>query len=178
MTDQELIDQIVKSDDRSAFGTLLGRYQSAVRAFLRRLTRGNFTHADDLAQETFIKVWAGLSQFRGQSTLKTWILGIAYNQWRNHQRKESRWSDTGEADESRIATDDPTPVLDLKQDLQLAFQSLSEVEQHVFHLGYEQGFTHSEIAGTLDIPIGTVKTHLLRGKVKLREKLAIWRTTK
>jgi RNA polymerase sigma-70 factor (ECF subfamily) len=177
VTDSELIARVLVSDDRAAFGELVRRHQSAVRHFLRQLAGGDGALADDLAQETFVQAWRGLARFRGGSAFSTWLLGIAHNHWRNARRRAR----TVSVEPGHLAalepTPSPAPLSDLKQDLAQALRTLTADEQSVFHLCYQQGLSHSEIAGVLDWPLGTVKTHLNRGKDKLRPLLASWNPT-
>ena len=86
--DSELIVRVVAFDDRTAFGELVTRHQSAVRNFIRHLTGGDAALADDLAQETFIQAYRSLPHFRGESAFPTWLLGIAHNRWRNARRQQ------------------------------------------------------------------------------------------
>jgi RNA polymerase sigma factor (sigma-70 family) len=171
--ESELIARVLASDDRAAFGELVCLHQSAVRQFLRTLTRGDAAWADDLAQDTFVQAHRKLRQFRGDAAFSTWLLGIAYNHWRNarrRQREHTPLDDTAPDDAARTATQQ----VDLRHDLAFALRALSADEQLAIHLGYQQGKSHSEIAALLDWPLGTVKTHLARGKEKLRQRLAAW----
>jgi len=86
-SDLERITRVVVEDDRAAFGELVQMHQSAVRAFLRQLTRGDAAWADDLAQETFVIAYNTLARFRGDSAFSSWLLGIAHNQFRNARRQ-------------------------------------------------------------------------------------------
>ena len=86
--DSELVARVLASDDREAFAEIVRRHQSPVRRFLRNLTRGDEALADDLAQDTFIRAWKGLSRYGGQAGLGTWLMGIAHNLWRNARRKD------------------------------------------------------------------------------------------
>ena len=79
VTDEQLIARVVVQDDRHAFGELVRRHQSTVRATLRRLTAGNHALADDLAQETFIRAARSLHGFRGDARFSTWLNRIAIN---------------------------------------------------------------------------------------------------
>jgi RNA polymerase sigma-70 factor (ECF subfamily) len=173
-TDSELISLAVSSDDVGAFGELVRRHQSAVRRFLRHLARGNDSLADDLAQETFLQAHRGLSRFRGDAPFLTWILGIAHNHYRNACRRR-RDEVPLEADEARMVY---APSLerrtDLRQDLSAAMDRLTPDEQLAVRLAFENGLSHSEIAALLQWPLGTVKTHLARGKDKLRELMSAW----
>lgn len=172
--DAELIARVLVSDDRRAFGDLVLRHQSAVRHFLQQLTGGNAALADDLAQETFLQAYRGLRRFRGDAAFSTWLLGIAHNHWRNARRRE-RVRAPMEAAETTVPTVDATVAAsDWKSDLAAAWPQLSHEEQLALHLGYRQGLAHTEIATVLDWPLGTVKTHLARGKEKLRRLLSVW----
>ncbi len=177
MTDPELISRALVSDDHAAFGDLVRRHQSAVRHFLRHLTGGNAALADDLAQETFVQAWHGLARFGGSSLFSTWLLGIAHNHWRNARRRHR----TVPLEPEHLATLEPAPssapLSDLRYDLSRALRSLAPEEQAALHLCYQQGLSHSEIAGVLQWPLGTVKTHINRGRDKLRPLLASWNPT-
>jgi len=174
VTDAELIARALVTDDRSAFGELVRRHQSAVRHFLRHLTGGNAALADDLAQETFVQAWRGLTRFAGHAAFSTWLLGIAHNHWRNARRRER----TVPVEPEHLAALEPVPAAtsasDLKTDLARALAQLAPEEQTVLHLCYQQGLSHREIADVLQWPLGTVKTHVNRGKEKLRPLLASW----
>lgn len=173
MTEAELIARATRSDDRNAFGSLVVLHQSSVRHFLRRLTDGDVARADDLAQDTFMEAFRQLTRFQGRSSLSTWLLGIAHNLWRNDRR---RVRPVTLEPEHLAAAQVPSTVAasDLRHDLEQALRRLAPEEQSVAHLFYQQGLTHEEIASVLDMPLGTVKTHLNRGREKLRTTLAPW----
>jgi RNA polymerase sigma-70 factor (ECF subfamily) len=174
VSDSDLIVRVVAANDRAAFGELVRRHQSAVRQFLRHLTRGDAAQADDLAQETFVHAWRGLARFRGAASFSTWLLGIAHNQWRNARRRTRGHTPFEAQHEAELAVSSAAPLADLQQDLSAALQQLDADEQLALHLAYQQGLSHSEIAALLDWPLGTVKTHLARSKEKLRQLLAAW----
>jgi RNA polymerase sigma factor (sigma-70 family) len=174
VNDAELIARVLVDDDRAAFGELVRRHQSAVRNFLRHLTRGDAALADDLAQETFVQAWRGLARFRGEASFSSWLLGIAHNHWRNarrRKREQVQWTDAGVPERAVPAT---AAFSDLQHDLAAALRRLSPDEQLALHLCYQQGLSHAEIAALLDWPLGTVKTQLARSKEKLRPLLAAW----
>jgi len=177
VADTELIVRVIGTDDRDAFGELVQRHQSSVRRFLRYLTRGNAAWADDLAQETFIRAYQNLSRFRNEASFSTWLLGIAHNQFRNDRRKQRQSQTEDVSNEliaSSISVESEAPHSDLKHDLDAALRQLSQDEQAALHLCYRQGLSHHEAASVLDSPIGTLKTHLARGKEKLRQYLSAW----
>jgi RNA polymerase sigma factor (sigma-70 family) len=172
-SDAELIARALLNDDRASFGELVLRHQSAVRQFLRHLTRGDAAMADDIAQETFVQAWRGLAGFRGAASFSTWLLGIAHNHWRNARRRK-RDHTTAHHEDSTAAIASGVALADLQHDLTAALRQLDPDEQLALHLAYQQGLSHSEIAALLDWPLGTVKTHLARSKDKLRHLLAAW----
>ena len=177
MTDPELIARVLVSNDHAAFGELVRRHQSAVRHFLRHLSGGDAALADDLAQDTFVQAWHGLARFQGTSSFSTWLLGIAHNHWRNARRKPR----TVSVEPEHLAALEPVPssapLSDLRHDLDRALRTLAEEERTALHLCFQQGLSHSEFAVVLQWPLGRVKTHLNRGKVKLRPLLASWNPT-
>lgn len=162
--DVELIARVVATDDRVAFGELVQRHQSAVRRFLRHLTSGDAALADDLAQETFVQAYRGLARFRGDANFATWLRGIAHNHWRNARRRARRTQWVTENELPDEAAPSPARAIELKHDLAQALGALSPDEQTAVHLCYQQGLSHNEIATVLDWPLGTVKTHLARGR--------------
>lgn len=175
--DIDLIARVLASDDRRAFGSLVQRHQAPVRAFLTRLTRGDHAHADDLAQDTFIQAYRSLGRFRGGSQFRTWLLGIAFNQFRSAARRHQNAPEPLDAaNESRVAEPVPasTAASDLQQDLATAVATLSPEQQTVIHLCYQEGLSHTEASCVLNWPLGSVKTHLLRAKEQLRHHLSAW----
>lgn len=181
ISDLDLIVRVLTDDDHHAFGELVRRHQSAVRAFLRRLTRGQYALADDLAQETFIEAHRALAKYRGGAAFSTWLLGIAFNRFRQNRRRTPA-TETWEGEASLMAaTSDviasaPSPAREvaLQQDLTAALARLSEDERVAIHLCYDSGLTHEEAAAVLECPLGTLKSHVWRGKEKLKAYLHAW----
>ena len=172
-TDADLIARVLSREDHNAFGELVRRHQSPVRAFLARMTRGDAHLADDLAQETFLKVWQKLHTFRGGSRFSTWLFSIAFNEFRmaSRRRKELALEDM---DESQLESEGPAAARDrhLRMDLTEALKLLSSSERAAVVLCCQNGLSHEEAAQVLDCPLGTVKTNVLRGKEKLRRRLS------
>ena len=173
-SDLDLVASVLTNDDHEAFENLVRRHQSAVRNFLRHLTRGDAALADDLAQDTFLQAYRSLRRFRGTASFSTWLLGIAHNHWRNARRKQRDHDPFDESTATEASTGPTARASDLRHDLSLALRELTADEQLALHLGYQQGLSHGEIAALLDWPLGTVKTHLARSKDKLRHLLAAW----
>jgi RNA polymerase sigma-70 factor (ECF subfamily) len=172
-SDAELILAVLERDDRGAFSQLVSRHQSKVRAVLRRLTRGNDALADDLAQETFVLAWRNLKAFRFEARFSTWIYRIAFNAWQSEARRkrEVLMDIDGEAPPAGSEAFDEMPDVASRVDLERAMAVLSDGERAAIAACYYADLSHEEAAVALGIPVGTVKTHVLRAKAKLRARL-------
>ena len=168
-SDTALVARVVADDDRGAFELLVRRHQSAVRNFLRRLARNDNERANDLAQETFIKMYEGLHSYRGAARFSTWLYRIAYHTFLNDQRGR-RADDEFSEDVHGERTDTTAAVTDTL-DVDRALERLPVRQRAVFDLHYKKGMTHSEIAEALELPLGTIKSDLARGHEKLKEWL-------
>ena len=92
LSDISLVAQVAVFHNRRAFDQLVRKYQSPVRRFLLNLTLGNETLSDDLAQDTFLKAYTHITQFRGVASFQTWLFRIAYNVFYDYKRKEGgKW---------------------------------------------------------------------------------------
>lgn len=168
-SDTALVARVIANDDRGAFELLVRRHQSAVRNFLRRLARNDFERANDLAQDTFIKMYQGLHSYRGTARFTTWLFRIAYHTFLNDQRGRQQDEEFSEDDHGSVA--DTTTHLGLSLDVDRALERLPVRQRAVFDLHYKKGMTHSEIAEALELPLGTIKSDLVRGHEKLKEWL-------
>ena len=186
LTDAQLIARVVVHDDRNAFSELVRRHQSAVRTTLRRLTAGNHALADDLAQETFMLAYRNLKSFRQEAQFSTWLYRIATNAFLADARKRKEEL-LGDRDQDLAADDDEAGDrpgegassdhargASLRIDMDRALGVLSEAERAAIVQCYHNDLSHEEAAVVLDCPIGTVKTHILRAKAKLKTRLAAW----
>src|SRR5438132_4106209 len=180
VSDAQLIARVVVSDDRHAFGELVRRHQSVVRATLRKLAGGNAALADDLAQETFLLAYRKLKQFRQEARFSTWLYRIAYNVFLADARrmKELPMPEDGDPAELAQADDTSSPSVSrqasLSIDLERAMSVLSEAERAAIVQCYHNDLSHEEAAVVLGCPVGTVKTHILRAKQKLKARLGAW----
>jgi RNA polymerase sigma-70 factor, ECF subfamily len=159
-----------------AFAELLRRHQGKVRGLLLRLC-GDRTLADDLAQEVFLRAYRGLWGFEGRSSFGTWLYRISYNAYLNHSTRVRKWSSLPTAYDAETAAPDDAlspPRADLRRDLEAAVATLPQRYRGVVVLYYLQDLSYPEIAEILDVPLGTVKTHLHRAKRLLRAKLHGW----
>jgi RNA polymerase sigma factor (sigma-70 family) len=175
--DSELITRCVTLNETAAFGELVLRHQSAVRRFLRHLTGGNGALADDIAQETFLQAHRGLERYRGGSRFDVWLLGIAYNLFRNASRRRRLENRAPEADVDGLEAPATGRLADLRQDMAAALEQISPDERLALRMSFQMGLSHGEIASALGWPVGTVKTHIARGKERLREMLLPWKVS-
>ncbi len=173
LTDADLVARVLLDDDQHAFGELVRNHQSAVRGLLRQLTRADVALADDLAQETFIRAYKNIRSFRGEAKFSTWLYRIAYNCFREDARKRKELVGI---DETQLAAEQDPKTVDpaLRHDLMHALQLLPLHERSAILLCCQNGLSHDEAARVLDIPLGTVKTNVLRGREKLKKTLAAW----
>jgi RNA polymerase sigma-70 factor (ECF subfamily) len=166
-TDTPLVHR-ARTGDTAAFGALVREHQSKVRGFLRRLTRGDAALADDLAQETFLEAHRKIAQYRGDGTFSAWLCGIAWSRFLMERRKRK---------------EEPVETLDLLEpaefasasaarlDLEKAMAQLAPAERAALTLCYAFGHSHGEAAEILNLPLGTIKSHVLRGREKLKALL-------
>lgn len=159
----------VSAGSERAFNTLIDRHQQAVRAFLRRLTWRD--EAEDIAQETFLAAWSQAHTFRGQANVRSWLFAIAWRKAKDAQRSwfRRRQRDTDYQDMAINETSETAPELRLAIDHALA--TLSIQQRAALMLCLAHGFTHEEAAAALDMPLGTVKSHVARGRERLQEIL-------
>lgn len=164
---EALIVNLARGGDRKAFEELVRRHQSPVRNFMRRCARDN-SLADDLAQQTFLKVWLNIRNLKEAKAFAAWLKKIAISIWLQHLRKNDVLTHSEElADTSSI--EQPTPGIAL--DLNSALATLPEIVQLCIVLSYQEGMSHNEIVEATDIPLGTVKSHIKRGSERLRQLL-------
>jgi len=180
--DAALVARCLAGDDRHAFNVLVRRHQGAVRALLRRLTKGDEAWADDLAQETFIQAHRKLNQFRGDARFGTWVYRIAYNTFlmalRSRKTEESLDEMAPIADrdddDNGVEVQTEAAEADMQMDLARAMQQLSTAERAAIAQCYYLDRSHEEAAYALDCPVGTVKSHIARAKQKLKAYLKVW----
>ena len=154
-----------RAGDRGAFARLVRMHQQGVRGFLRRAC-GNFAEADDLAQDTFLSAWERIGQFRGESSLRSWLCGIAWRKLLASRRSTSRarkrdaaYHDLSEGDG---ALDSAVRVA-----LAKALAALPLDQRACVAMCLAAGYSHTEAALALEMPLGTVKSHVLRGRERL-----------
>jgi RNA polymerase sigma-70 factor (ECF subfamily) len=167
--------------DRGAFDELVRRYQGQVVNLARAMTASDLD-LDDMAQETFVRVWRGLKAFRGDSSFRTWLYGIAMNVIRTHRVRRStlrsRFWSASSADEGDPLERLPShesgveQAVIMRDGIDRALRSLPEELREALVLRDIQGLEYREIADALGIPIGTVESRIFRARQRLRPLLA------
>lgn len=165
-----LINKVVVSGDKDAYGQIVERYQRQIRNFLLNITAGNKTLSYELAQETFIKAYLSLHTFINKARFSTWLTRIAYNLFYDYVNKQN--GNTTSIDEysfleSEYKTDDTL----LKSDIYKALETLKPNERGVITLYYLENYSIKDICKIMDMPDGTVKSHMRRAKEHLKAYL-------
>ena len=156
-----------RGGSQAAFREIVARHQQAVRSFLRRAL-DEPADADDLAQETFLAAWTSLGRYRGQASLRSWLCAIAWKKRLTHSRSRRRSANREGATDAPATVE---PSLDQTLDLQAALRRLPEAQRAAVALCLGGGFSHAEAAEALGAPIGTIKSHVERGRARLAAAL-------
>lgn len=184
--DWPLVQQVRQGDVR-AFSVLVEKYQDRLFNSTLRLC-GNYSDACELTQEAFLRALRGITGFRGEAKFYTWLFRIALNLIRSHQRRAGRKhfsSLDGPNGKLEIASqaagllgrdcaDPAQQALEAERNLKVAaaLGRLAEQYRTVVVLRDVEGLDYQEIAQTLDVPVGTVKSRVHRGRLALRGYLA------
>jgi len=186
-TDSQFLERL-RLREAAAFEQLVAERSSDVYALLYRLTT-DAEEARDLTQETFLRAYQSIDRFRGEADLKTWIYRIAVNQarnrwrwWRRRRRDATVSLDaSGERGEQPLAAslrdedaanpEEETLAHERENRLREALLSLRRAYREAVILRDVEGLSYEEVAATLQINIGTVKSRIARGRLELRRKL-------
>ena len=170
-SDAELVAFTLAGNPES-FAQIVTRYQSLVCA-LTYSACGDLSRSEDLAQETFLRAYKNLRSSRGEARFSTWLYRIAYNCFREEARKRKELVGI---DEAQLQAEHDPQTVDpaLRHDLARALELLPVHERSAIVLCCQNGLSHDEASRVLDIPLGTVKTNVLRGREKLKKMLAGW----
>jgi RNA polymerase sigma-70 factor, ECF subfamily len=173
VTDRELIRSVLAGDAR-AERALYDAHVDRVFRLCFRLANGDSDRAQDFTQETFVRAFDRLAEFRGDAALSTWLHSIAVSVSLNGMRKVRRWNEreTALEDAPEIQAVERNAEPDLKAKLKTAVADLPEHYRVVFVMYDMEGYTHEEIGAALEMPAGTSKARLSRARAKLRESLA------
>lgn len=165
----EVLMQQVKRDDRRAFEVLMMRYEAPLYNYLKRML-GNAADAEDLFQETFLRVYRHARRFRDTGVFKPWAYRIATNLAKDllkkrYRRGEVALPEPGEGGEIRLTSAQPDPRSEavgseLQRKLEAALAELPVKQRSVFLMARYESMPYADIAQTLEIPVGTVKSRM------------------
>lgn len=172
MTDQQLIAQVLAADPR-AEREFYDRHVDRVYRLAFRLA-GDGTLAQDFTQETFVRAFERLGQFRGDAALSTWVcsicVSVSLNGLKTRKSRSQREVAMDDAPDVAVRTREAEP--DLKVRMREAIEALPNGYRTVFLMHDLEGYTHEEIGRALEIQPGTSKAQLFRARAKLRTALA------
>ncbi len=164
---EALIVGLARTGDRSAFEELVRRRQSWIRNLMRRFSNDEAL-ADDLAQQVFLQVWQKIHTLKEAGAFGGWLKRLAVTTWLQYLRKKDALKDTEESDYEETSSNGATG---LRMDLDAALATLSPPVRSCIVLSYHEGMTHAEISESMELPLGTVKSHINRGTQKLQALL-------
>jgi RNA polymerase sigma-70 factor (ECF subfamily) len=160
---------LASNGDPSAYDELVRRKQARVRSLMRRLSNDR-TLAEDLAQQVFVEVWKSLAKLDTPAAFSQWLRAICLNVWLQHFRRKNLLVLDNDAADCLVdggTRERPEHAIDLSAALAL----LPAAVRLCVVLAYHEGMSHGEIADATSLPLGTVKSHIVRGSARLRELL-------
>lgn len=173
-TDRALAQQVLDGD-RDAFTALIRQYQNLVASVAYRMGIRRES-VEDVVSEVFMKVYTRLHQYDGQHALSSWIYRVATNHVLDHLRARKRrpsiaLDDVAEPADTRVDVSQESELTERDQLVRRAMQELPDEYQRVLALKHYEELSVEAIASTLDLPEGTVKVRLMRGRQRLRKIL-------
>jgi len=187
LSDQQVV-ELARAGKEVAYRELLHRYERPVFSLIYRMVR-HHAAAEDLAQETFVKVLNALDSYRPEYKFSSWIFKIANNAAIDHLRRrevstlsldgapDARTADEIEATALQVTDHSPNPLAEVESrelgaTIEQAIAKLRPEYRACILLRHVEGRAYEEIAEALDLPLGTVKTYIHRARLELRESLA------
>jgi len=165
-TDAELLARVA-AGDLGALGDVYQRHRADVRTFVLRATNGH-SDSDDVLHNTFLTAARIAERFDGRESCRPWLIGIAARLVQQRGQKLARVARyLARLASARSSPRDPVPELDARNDLAYALGRLSAVKRVVFLMVEVEGMTCAEVAGALNIPIGTVWTRIHHARREL-----------
>jgi RNA polymerase sigma-70 factor (ECF subfamily) len=178
LADEESI-SLVRRGDAEAFAVLYDRHSRAAYSLAYRMM-GERQSAEDLVQEVFLKVWRGAGSYRAErGSVRTWILSIVHNRGIDQLRSTASRRRMQEKVEASAPRSQPSEAFaqswrnSQREQVREALSALPEEQLKILELAYFSGYTHVEIAGLLELPLGTVKGRMRLGLKKMRS-LLLW----
>lgn len=181
MSDQEIIKAIQESRDAErCFALLLDKYQERMYWHIRRIVKRH-EDADDVLQNTFVKVWTNLPKFRADSALYTWIYRIATNEALSHLRSDKRNpvqpigmeenDESAEQLENTLIAEESPDAEAIQAKLQAAIDSLPEKQKAVFSLRYYEEMKYEDMSEIMGTSVGALKASYHHAVKKIEEFL-------
>lgn len=190
LPDHELMERLKTaspSDQMRGFEVLVGRYKNAIVSFLFRFT-GDYRTAEDLAQETFLRVFRKIRDYNSTAKFSTWLYTIASNLAKDEFKRRARhpavsldWQGgvdtTRDMPQAKADTTASVPEVRLQRDearrnVNRALGLLEDRDREILLLKEVQGLSYEEIAQVLDLPLGTVKSRLARARLAFKD---VWK---
>ena len=171
---------LVQDGDVRAFEVVYDRHGSSAFSVAYRMV-GNRGVAEDITQEAFLSIWRSRYRYeRTRGSVRSWVLGIVHHRTidalrRNlvHERRRASAEGIEEREEAPELTDVEAVRRDEAREIQTALSELPDEQSRVIDLAYFGGYTHTEIAGILEMPVGTVKGRMRLGLEKLRRSMGV-----
>ncbi|MGW7056704.1 ECF RNA polymerase sigma factor SigK [Streptomyces sp. NPDC054887] len=169
----------VAGGDQDAFATLYDAVAGPVYGLVLKVLRDP-AQSEEVAQEVMVEVWRTATRFRpAQGSVMTWVMTMAHRRAVDRVRSEQ----AATARERRSASRERTPDYDQvseevavrleSEQVRRCLRGLTELQRQAVTLAYHQGYTHQEVAATLSAPLGTVKTRLRDGLIRLRDCMGV-----
>jgi RNA polymerase sigma-70 factor (ECF subfamily) len=178
--DIELLRQ-VRAQDEQALAQLYDRYGRLLYTIARRVV-GEDALAEEVVQDVFLRFWRGAEQYQpNRGRVAVWLIAMARNraidilrsrQHQSRQRENATLADSGHLTDLQHPS--PGDERFLREAVQAALATLSDPQRQAIELAYYEGMSQSEIAAQLDTPLGTVKSRIRDGIMRLRQTLSIW----
>jgi RNA polymerase sigma-70 factor (ECF subfamily) len=177
--ERKLVEAARRGDHR-AFEALVLKYQDRIYRVVQRMVGGSDA-VDDLAQEVFIRAYRSIGDFKGESSLYTWLYKIALNLCRNHYRTRGRRPVHEEIGEDGSATvlesegaspEDEVVRREFWEQLRQGLAALPDEQREAVVFCDLEGMSYEEMAEVMGVPIGTVRSRIFRGRRALQERLA------
>ena len=169
----------VAEGDEMAFGELYDQISPRVLGLVRRLLK-DFAQSDEVTQEIFLEVWQSAKRYDpNKGSAATWIMTMAHrravDRIRSSQSSRDRDTKIGIRDfETAYDSVSESVAIRIEHErVEKAMSRLTELQRQAVTLAYYGGYSHSEVAALLSVPIGTVKTRLRDGMIRLRDELGV-----
>lgn len=166
LSQERLVILVQNTSDGDAFSFLVEPHKNTLMTFLTRLT-GNPNTAEDLYQETLIKAYLNICKFEARSRFKTWLFSIGYKEFLQSERKTARFYRLINVFKTNVK-ETYEPDTGASVDVQKALNQLPHNERAAIILSEGYGLTHTEIAETMETPLGTVKSYIKRAKQNIK----------